>query len=33
MDELQRARAEMWMALAMVVGIFAAAFYILLYGG
>ena len=33
MDELRRARAEMWMALAMVVGIFAAAFYILLYGG
>ena len=33
MDELQRAKAEMWIALAMVVGIFAAAFYILLYGG
>ena len=33
MDELRSAKAEMWMALAMVVGIFAAAFYILLYGG
>ena len=33
MDELQRAKAEMWIALAITVGIFAAAFYILLYGG
>ena len=32
MDELQRAKAEMWIALAMVVGIFAAAFYVLLWG-
>ena len=30
MDELQRSKAEMWIALAMVAGIFAAAFYVLL---
>ena len=33
MDDLQRAKAEMWIALAIVIGIFAAAFYVLLYGG
>jgi len=32
MDELQRSKAEMWIALAITVGIFAAAFYVLLRG-
>ena len=32
MDERRRAEFEMWMAVAIVIGIFAAAFYVLLWG-